>query len=563
MKSKTSFQLWLGLPLALLLAGCTAAHYRKSADTTAYRAIKQKSALVPNMDPQFTVEQTNRLSLAGFPVSTNVLDALGPDGERERGARRLRLNDALGLAVEHSRAYQSRKEDLYLAALGVTFVRRQFTPIFSGSASSEFVGVQMESYVTNRIGTNQSIALALVEEDQVRSKAALRAEWLMRDVGKLSAAFTADFLRFVSGDGGPTRSSQLSFDFTRPLWRDAGYKAQLETLTQAERDMLYKVREFTQYRREFSVGIATAYYGVLGNRDTVRNNFLNLQSSRKNAERTRALAAEGRVTQSDLGRLEQQELSAESAWVNAIRTYQQSLDNFKILLGLIVDESIVLDDGELAALQIEHPDISVQDSIEVALAARLDYLNSKDGLEDADRHVKLAINFLKPRVDFASSVSFRNSPDQVNGVPLPDFSRYNYSAGLNLDPVFDRTRDRNDYRRSLIERDRAVRTVEQKTDEIKLQVRDDWRSLEQAKRNFEISEIGVKLAERRVEEQTIRAELGIAKAQDQVDAQNDFASSKNQLTQALVGHTIARLKFWNNMGILYIKNQGQWEVVKK
>ena len=145
---------------------------------------------------------------------------------------------------------------------------------------------------------------------------------------------------------------------------------------------------------------------------------------------------------------------------------------------------------------------------------------------------------------------------------LPHFSRYSYSAGLDFDPLFDRTADRDNYRSKLIDRDRAVRAVDQKTDEIKLQVRDDWRSLDQAKRTFEISEIGVKLAERRVEEQTIRAELGIAKAQDQVDAQNDLVSSRNQRTQALVGHTIARLKFWNNMGILYIKNQGQWEVVK-
>jgi len=38
--------------------------------------------------------------------------------------------------------------------------------------------------------------------------------------------------------------------------------------------------------------------------------------------------------------------------------------------------------------------------------------------------------------------------------------------------------------------------------------------------------------------------------------------SKNQRTQALVTHTIARLQFWNNMGILYIKPTGQWEEVQ-
>ena len=35
-----------------------------------------------------------------------------------------------------------------------------------------------------------------------------------------------------------------------------------------------------------------------------------------------------------------------------------------------------------------------------------------------------------------------------------------------------------------------------------------------------------------------------------------------QRTQALVTHTIARLQFWNNMGILYIKENGQWEEIR-
>ena len=112
MNNKPSFRAWIGWPLALLLAGCAAAHYRKSADSTAYHAIQQKTVLVPNMDPHFSIEQTNQLSLDGLPISTNVLEALGPDGERERGARVLRLDDTLGIGVEHSRDYQRRKEEI-------------------------------------------------------------------------------------------------------------------------------------------------------------------------------------------------------------------------------------------------------------------------------------------------------------------------------------------------------------------------------------------------------------------------------------------------------------------
>jgi outer membrane protein TolC len=97
---------------------------------------------------------------------------------------------------------------------------------------------------------------------------------------------------------------------------------------------------------------------------------------------------------------------------------------------------------------------------------------------------------------------------------------------------------------------------------VKLAVRDAWRNLYQAKRAYEIAVKGVDLNARRVEEQDLLAELGRATAQNQVDAQNDLTRAENDLTAALVGHTIARLQFWSDMGILFIKENGQWEEVK-
>ncbi len=549
------------LLLGLLLAGCTAKHYRRSADKAAYAAIREKTPQVPNMDPDFTIEQTNAVVLTGFPVCAEAPAFLGADGERERGARQLRLEDALALAVDHGRAYQNRKEQLYLSALSLALTRHNFTPLFSAQGSGTFSG-QTERAVRYEVdavtGDLKPVTSDnLVEQQQVSGSGQLSASWLIRDVGRLTTSFTTTFLHFLSGGQRP--SSQLNATFVRPLVRDAGYKQQMEALTQAERQLLYDLRDFTRYRRDFSVQVATAYYGVLSDRDRVRNSYLNLQSSRKTAEQTRALAAEGRRTQADLGRLEQQELSAESAWINAIRSYKQSLDNFKLQLGLTIDTNLVLDDAELAALHIQHPEINVEDSIQVALAGRLDYLNSQDQLQDAERRVELTRNLLRPRVDLTSSVTLRSDPNDVSGMAWPQPERYSYSAGLDVDPGLDRTAERNAYRSALIARDRAARSVEQQADEIRLQVRDGWRALDQAKRSYEISEVGVKLAERRVEEQDLLAELGRARAQDQVDAQNDLVSSRNQRTQALVAHTIARLQFWNNLGILYIKDRGQWE----
>jgi outer membrane protein TolC len=144
----------------------------------------------------------------------------------------------------------------------------------------------------------------------------------------------------------------------------------------------------------------------------------------------------------------------------------------------------------------------------------------------------------------------------------PDPERYHWNAGLNLDLPFERTAERNAYREALITAQQAGRDFTLLEDTIKRQVRDNWRVLEKDRRNYEISELTVKLSERRVEEEDLLSQLGRGLAKDQVDAQNDLINSKNQRTQAIIEHTIARLQFWNDLGILYIKPNGHWEEVQ-
>ena len=550
----------------LALAGCSAAHYRASADKETAGIIAQKSPAVHNMDRHFTIEETNTLSLDGLPVATNVVEFLGRDGPGEAGARRISLEAALDIAVKYSRAYQMRKEQVYLAALNLTLARNQFTPIFSGRGQAAYQTTTESVRVVVDALTGVPRVLAekdalLVEEHRVTGQAGLGASLLLRSGARLTAAFTTDFLRYLAGDPRAFASSQVGATFVQPLWRGRGYKVTMENLTQSERNMLYQLRDFTRYRKDFSVQIATAYYGVLQNRDTVLNNWLGYQSFKRSADRSRAFVQEGRTKLAELGRLEQQELASEAAWINAVRSYKQTLDNFKILLGLPTVANVVLESGDLERLKILHPEIDPDDAIQVALAVRLDYQTARDTLEDTARRVVVAADSLKPQVDLVASTGISGVASEGRGFVAPDPARYHWDAGLNVDLPFERTAQRNLYRTSLIAQRQSERDLALLEDTIKLQVRDGWRFLDQARRSYEISGVTVNLSERRVEEQDLLAELGRGVAKDQVDAQTDLINSKNQRTQALVAHTIARLQFWNNLGILDVKENGQWEEI--
>lgn len=548
--------------VCVIAAGCTNSHYRKAADQAAYSLIEEKRAQVPNADPRFTIEQTNQVSLENLPVVSAGEEAFGAGAEAEKGARIISLEKALEVAVFHSRAYQLRKEQVFLEALQLSLARRQFAPIFTGRGRTDYQvnTAQAQDIIIDPITMEPRVLLSddLVEQHRVTGGGSLGVSWFLKTGAALSMAFTSDFLRYLAGDPRPFASSRLAATLVQPLWRGAGYKIATENLTQAERNLLYVLRDFTHFRREFSVQIATAYYGVLQSKDAVRNSWRGFQNFKLNVDREKLLAEEGLKTQGSLGLLRQSELNTETSWINAIRAYRQRLDEFKLLLGLSTDAHVVLDDGELAELKILHPELTAEAAQEAALAMRLDLYNARERFDDAVRRVDVVANGLRPQLDLITSVAVDSRPDG-NGESIPQWGRYRWNAGLAVDLPFERTVQRNAYRAALITREQAARQLQQSEDQIKLQVRNDWRNLDQARRNFESSEIGVELSERRVEEQELRAQVGRGTARDLVDAQNDLIAQKDLRTQALVAHTIARLQFWSDMGILYIKDNGQWE----
>lgn len=585
----------------MAMLGCSTAHYRAAADREVYGIIADKTPAVPGMDTEFSVDQTELPPLDGFPVSTEKPDYLGETGGAETGAHVVNLEQALELAVQHNRAYQNQKEALYLQALGLTLDRHRYTPIFSGSvggsydrssrdvqALSPIAQVSREAPdLIREIGAltgtpadllngyaqlvQQAASISgldrahadVIDERSVSGQTAFGVDLLLKGGGRIAASLTSNFLRFITGDPRVSTSSALVGSFTQPLVRGAGAKVAAERLTQAERDLLYALRDFTRFRQEFSVQVATAYYGVLESRDRVRNNWRSYQSFRRNVERERAFAVEGKRTQAELGRLEQAQLSTENDWVTSVRRYKQDLDQFKILVGLSTDVPIILDDVELTDLKkqgILHPSITAEDAQAVALTARLDLYTQRDSLEDAERKVVVAANSLKPDIGLTMDAQVPSRGD--NRFQEFDFERAKWGVGLDTDLPFDRKAERNAYRASLIAHERSIRELELAEDNVKLEVRNAWRTLDQAKRAYEIALKGVELNARRVEEQNLLAELGRATAQDQVDAQNDLNQAENALTAALVNHTVARLEFWRDMGILFIKPNGQWEEVK-
>jgi outer membrane protein TolC len=295
---------------------------------------------------------------------------------------------------------------------------------------------------------------------------------------------------------------------------------------------------------------------VLRARDRVHNSYLAYRGFVKNVEREEALADENRRTQNQLARLRQAKLQSESRWIDSIRVYQTVLDEFKITIGVPVDTRLVLDERELDRLTIEEPPITKDQSIEIAMVARPDLVTANDLVDDALRQIKVAKNGLLPGLDLSLDYNSVSDPDDTT--PAINWDRRRWSSSVDLDLPIDRKAERNIYRATLVQMERAKRSRDLTYDRARLEIYDSWRALEQERQNFKIAEAGVALASRRLEEQILLAELGRGAALDLVDAQEDLVDAQNQRTATVVNHTLARLRLWRDMGILYIDDDGSW-----
>jgi outer membrane protein TolC len=562
--------------LAVLLS-CTTKYYKESADREVYKILYKKGQKVPGISPSFTIEREPFDPLEGLPRRFQPLPSeqaesdkttttsLGP-GASQTGQisaadqsttaqgppALISLPKALEIAMINSRDYQSRKEDVYLEALSLTYQRYKWRPIFSGLLSGLW---KKQSYDETVDGETH-----LVDDRTESLDTDFGMNLLLADGASIALDLSSSFLRHLTGDPRETAASLFTAKLIQPLLRGAGRRIAQEQLTQAERNVIYEIRSFSRYRKTFAIDIASSYYRVLQQRDVVKNEWNNYRNLTLERERAELMAKAGELPEFQVDQARQNELTAKDRWVRAMEQYEQVLDNFKIDLGLPPDANVELDLTELeklAARGLIHPQISQDRAVSIALEKRLDLMNAQDRLTDAERKVDVAKNGLLPDVNLVGNYSVDTEPPR--SYTHFQYDRETYSAGVDVDLPLDRKSERNTYRETLISFDRTQRSLSLSHDNVILEVRQAWRRLQQAKQSYEIQKLSLALAERRVESTTLLLEAGRAIPRDLLEAREALVESQNAVTGALIDHTIARLQLARDMETLTITQKGIWQ----
>ncbi|MFK7738946.1 MAG: TolC family protein [Planctomycetota bacterium] len=521
---KSCIAFGLAMAATLLATSCYSPEAnREWADRAVYGILDKASERVLGESHPFVVER---------PV-----DTLRKRLMTSREPVELSLSQALDVAAENSREFQSQKEALYLAALGLTTQQNNFRVRFGGGGSADANGTGDES-------ANVTLSDDLSAAANTTAGTAIVAN------------FVQTFLRSVLNGGQFDGSSILNLTITQPLLRGAGSHIAREPLTQAERDVVYAIRDFERFRSQFAIDTVADYWNVVQQMADLNNfeaNYDSLVLSRKLIEE---LYDAGRRTIIDLGRAQQQEFSADADRVRSRNNLQNTLDSFKLTLGLPITAQVNLDSDELTSLVdrgVTEIDLSPTDAVALCLQRRYDYRTSVDQVEDVGRRVLIAENALDFGLDFTAAI---NVPSQQGSSLDLDWSQIDWSAGVDLDLFLDRIPLRNGYRSQLITFDRTLRAREQTEDRLSANVRRSLRNIQAALDRFKIQTVAVELAAQRVEAATDLYAAGRVPALDKLDAQASLLQAQLSRNAAIVDYAISRLQLMNDLEAIRLQPQG-------
>jgi outer membrane protein TolC len=517
----------IALLAALPATACSTSVSREKADREAYCELAARRGRVPLTAGTLNLDAADAAARPFRDVAVVDLDA--------ETSRRL--------AATASREYRGRREDVYLAALSLSDAR---------------------DFYRTKIDLGASVDLTLGPD--AKSLAASPAATLSKGLelgGEFVLTLAQTFVRNLSSNPVETAMSTLTAILpTIPLSGPGSGIAAREDLTQAERDVLYSLRDYTRFQQEFAVRVASAYYRLLQDADTVENERRTEESLGGVASRTKALGEAGRLPGFQVDQAAQEVLRAQDRRVRAESAYADALDRFKLLLGLPIPTTVRPKGSEIQRLEAEVKAAAAADgpgaaglatttaAVAVALASRLDLANLRDALQDAQRRLAIAEKGLAPSATLRGGTASASTPS-TRPFAARSATPGTTTAGLDLGLPTNRVPERNAYRAAEIDVERARRDLEQAEDEVRVAVEGAWRAAVLARRSFEIQDKGVALAAVRVDSANENLKAGRAIPRDVLEAEDALVEAKNARTGALVSFAVARLELERDLGTLH------------
>ncbi len=503
-----------------LLVGCRGWHLEQADAETARLLAEASPHALAHPREQLVARQS--LQADTLAVGRVALDSLLVD-----------LDAALHLAFEHNRDLLDRRESL--ASSGLSLASAQFAvgPQWAATLGYRWADGENESE-SNTSSFDASVSQLLPTGGTLTLRSGLDASW-----PELASE--------------RSYGTEVGIELSQPLLRGFGYEVSHENHTQAERNLIYAVRDFELFRQQLSIDIVGAYYELVSQRQTLNNQEENLLQARFDRKKAEALLQVDRNNDEQVFRARRREVQAEADLIDARAAYQRALDNLKIQLGLPIETwlEIVPNTPPFEPLVV-----AADRAVKIARQFRLDIRTSAERIVDAERSLRIAENALQPDIGLSLSYGLSGSDHDFLGADPEDWS---LSAGLDVGLPLQRTDERIALRRAEFSLNQAKRDLQLSLDRLDFAVRDQLRRLSSTEQQVALQIELIAHELRAVTVTEIRYASGDLDNRDLLEARQGLIDAENRLIDLKANHVGQRLDLLRILGLLIVDEEGQFQ----
>ena len=385
--------------------------------------------------------------------------------------------------------------------------------------------------------------------------------------GSLTASLSYDYSKsnqlFQSYN--PSYSSRLNLVLTQPLLKNFGWTVSRRQIIVAQHNLDASRSQFKSVLIDTVYSVEAAYWNLVYSIENLKTQRLSLESGRDLLAKTKREVQVGTKAPIEVLNAEATVALREANILQAEALVKRSQDQLRTLLNLDADRAIL---GQ-ALVPADKPElkpfaITLEEALAKAMARRPDLETSKATIATKSVNFRFAKNQRLPQLDLQlikvspgiSGQQFIYDPNNPFLPPVPgdpgsasaafrDTFRFlynNWTAGVTLTVPFGDVVGRADYAYAKLDLEQAQARLKSQEQQIFLEVSDAVRTLETAAKSVDAYRIARELAERQLEAEMKKLNVGMSTNYMVLTYQDTLASARSLELKALVDYNVAMAK---------------------
>lgn len=342
-------------------------------------------------------------------------------------------------------------------------------------------------------------------------------------------------------------SGAVNLSIGVPLLRGLGKRVNLDAVDASVFARVSTERRLYLSRVDTVVQTISAVYGIMGQQRIIELINSHAEALQRNVETARIKKEAQLATALDVYRATIRLKDAQDRLSTARNSLHARQDDLKRILSLPLERRIAV----AAEMDCAGPKVDPDDAMQTALKNRVEMKQAMEAVREAERESLVAKHNLLPQLDLRFDYQRYSDTEDIGG--SLDFNKERWLVNLVSTTDWARTREKADYRKSLLNIENAKLALCSQKEAVISEVRNQLEILENWKARMRIRQEQIREATGKLKLSRIKFQHGLADNFDLIEAETELFEARESLITVETEYMVSRYLLRAAMGTLLME----------